>query len=1282
MLNQQVKPDQKVWLRGQALIEYVLILVLAFVGLIAILAITTPAVGNVFSNTVYNLLGQTTTPQEPMSVSEFWDQVTAVASFTPETVDLITNTPLPDTVVPTDVPTFTPTPLTPSPTPSNTPSPGPSPTPADQDYDYPFEDDGSGDDDWQTDGFPDLFEQNGPWAAEYWDASDTNPGGCNWGSAFNSGTGNISRAAKASGQVDQIFFPNSANPDDYWQTDTDRPYPGVNTDFCTRFQISFHVPAGVYRIIYRFDDGIRFYVTEGAGTTRLINSWSYIDNNYREYEWTNTVSETKSFRIVHRDTGGAGRLEVRLEQSSLSSDDNCTWETSGDRPHTPPESWDDSPGAEYQNNQHCTLRLRGSIDLSGATRPFLEFWEAYELNTTNDKVIVAIAIEGTDVWNEKTLHTSTTNFAYTRQSFDLTAFAGNQGTVNYAGQHIELSFTIDTDNSNRDDGWWVDDIKVYEKPDRVFTIGFADDVEGETFWVNQGTWARTAEKAHSGTYAWSDSPSSSYTIETENYLELDGRLDLTQGTVNRPEIAFWHSWDLNSNDKIYLQISDDRQTWVNLRTSPTDSTEELQGTGVEANFVEASAEIPAPYSTSSHVYVRFRLSSDLSNVADGWYIDDIEFRNKPIQTVTVGWCDNMETGTGSWLPEGTWALTNTQRHGGVYAWTDSPGGNYAHNTNSSLVLRPVIDLSVPATRPVLEFWSMWDLNSNTQDKLYVQVSPDEGANWTTVWSFTQSSSSRLPGWGSSITSGSSRYSESLAWYRSTIELTGLPALVAPASGYQVRFRLDALTDTDTADGWYIDDICVKDYVPFVYTPPFVDDLEDSDFNWIVMGQWQLSNASSHSSTTAFNDSPSGTYPHDTFHLIELGPTIDLNGTTNPTLYYWEKYEAGDNDDVFVQMQAVTATGVPLTDWEYVTSTGHYESTNLGWSRMKVNLKPLILDAGYRYFRMRFELDGLDASGVGDGWIIDDISIIDNVNEILYEIPYFEDAELLTPGEWVFGHEWDTVEVNRDLGTGGALGPGQWQATWYDGVNTNCSTYATLTNQANTTTVDELDFNWGNGNANSTDAAGLSGDNDNWGASFTRNFLFAEDTTFSFTGYTNNGVRILIDGVELTDPNNYWRTCGWGNINIGPYTFTGGVPHNVEVQYYERSGTAEFNLSFSGPSNVFHESPLGNYTHRTDNFLELEGEIDLAGTANPVLLWDERYNIGTSDYIRVEISTDKGFTWTSLYERWNSTDWNWTEVNRDLTAYAGQKVVLRFRLNALSNSGVADGWWIDNIRVVE
>jgi Flp pilus assembly pilin Flp len=47
---------------GQALIEYALILVLVVMAMAIALAATGPAISNIFSNTVYNLIGLSGTP--------------------------------------------------------------------------------------------------------------------------------------------------------------------------------------------------------------------------------------------------------------------------------------------------------------------------------------------------------------------------------------------------------------------------------------------------------------------------------------------------------------------------------------------------------------------------------------------------------------------------------------------------------------------------------------------------------------------------------------------------------------------------------------------------------------------------------------------------------------------------------------------------------------------------------------------------------------------------------------------------------------------------------------------------------------------------------------------------------------------------------------------------------------------------------------------------------------------------------------------------------------------
>jgi Flp pilus assembly pilin Flp len=87
--------------RGQALAEYALIAVLVVLAMVAILAVTDDAVGNVFSNTVYSLLEGTVEPRSTLAPEAYWSQMTAVASYTPDVLNR--DVPASDTDVNTNV---------------------------------------------------------------------------------------------------------------------------------------------------------------------------------------------------------------------------------------------------------------------------------------------------------------------------------------------------------------------------------------------------------------------------------------------------------------------------------------------------------------------------------------------------------------------------------------------------------------------------------------------------------------------------------------------------------------------------------------------------------------------------------------------------------------------------------------------------------------------------------------------------------------------------------------------------------------------------------------------------------------------------------------------------------------------------------------------------------------------------------------------------------------------------------------------------------------------------
>jgi hypothetical protein len=155
------------------------------------------------------------------------------------------------------------------------------------------------------------------------------------------------------------------------------------------------------------------------------------------------------------------------------------------------------------------------------------------------------------------------------------------------------------------------------------TAVFSDDMEsGAGNWTTGGTnnqWAITTEKSHSPTHAWSDSPGSDYSNNTNAWLrsptfDLSGKFDVA--------LSFWHLYDLETGwDYGYVEYSlDGGSTWL----SPA------KYTGLQSTWTQESLALPEADNQPS-VTFRFRLESDSGVTADGWYIDDVELSYVPFE---------------------------------------------------------------------------------------------------------------------------------------------------------------------------------------------------------------------------------------------------------------------------------------------------------------------------------------------------------------------------------------------------------------------------------------------------------------------------------------------------------------------------------------------------------------------------------------------------------------------------------------------------------------------------
>jgi hypothetical protein len=95
-------------------------------------------------------------------------------------------------------------------------------------------------------------------------------------------------------------------------------------------------------------------------------------------------------------------------------------------------------------------------------------------------------------------------------------------------------------------------------------------------------------------------------------------------------------------------------------------------------------------------------------------------------------------------------------------------------------------------------------------------------------------------------------------------------------------------------------------------------------------------------------------------------------------------------------------------------------------------------------------------------------------------------------------------------------------------------------------------------------------------------------------------------------------------------------------------------------------------------------IDLTGAQAPTLRYWQRVGLSSGDLAAVDVSTDGGQTWQPLDQQLGHPA-EWSERSVDLSAYRGQVIRLRFRLDARGRVPQGEqtvGWWIDNVSVTE
>ena len=658
-----------------------------------------------------------------------------------------------------------------------------------------------------------------------------------------------------------------------------------------------------------------------------------------------------------------------------------------------------------------------------------------------------------------------------------------------------------------------------------------------------------------------------------------------------------------------------------------------------------------------------------------------------LQAATYPMTDDFESGTAGWVFTGTWGLTNLKSNSPGHSLTDSHGGYYANNSDTSATQADDFSLS-GATRPALGFYQVLALEDG-YDFGMVEISTDGGDNWDTLQEYTGQTS---------------------AMAHTQVDLSDY----AGQAAVRLRFRL--VTDESVVmDGWYIDDVVIDEApAPVTLTTPTGADIArtrltlhwsasaDPGFAAYVVRRFATTGMAwddgidvariPDAETLTANDiavSPKTKY----YYRVAVEKTNGLSGisnevhaTTLPGMDYpfLDNGEGGHNtwiaDSPWALSTELAASGthawsdspggtyangldglsLTLAAPMNLTSatrpvlsfTQQLElaagdaavvevSTNGGVSWVPLDVftaadnttgweihRLSLTDYRVASVLVRFRLT-TDSADTADGWHLDDISVAESPDAI----PPPAASDLTSTGVRLI---WEasshpqvtSYEIYRSNATGVGLGS---------------------TRVASVPVGSPLQF---------IDSGLLT------------------DTDYFYRAYavTTYGTRSPDSASELVihTPNNPLPFAEDFEGTLGRWSFGGNTSGNTWGLTTETS---------HGGNACLTDSPSASYEPGRDTWAEVP--LDLSDSQWPVLEFWDRLALGAGDWVRLEIRSTNRSAQYFYGACGPATRDDWQRQRIDLSPWRGESNVhLRFRLVSDGGATPGDGWFLDDISVAE
>lgn len=112
-----------------------------------------------------------------------------------------------------------------------------------------------------------------------------------------------------------------------------------------------------------------------------------------------------------------------------------------------------------------------------------------------------------------------------------------------------------------------------------------------------------------------------------------------------------------------------------------------------------------------------------------------------------------------------------------------------------------------------------------------------------------------------------------------------------------------------------------------------------------------------------------------------------------------------------------------------------------------------------------------------------------------------------------------------------------------------------------------------------------------------------------------------------------------------------------------------------------DSPKRNYSAYSYSRATIKGYFHLAQNGNHILSMWHKYYLSYGETIKIQVSTDSGWTWQSIASWGEGTLNSWQKVQIDLSQFNGKRINIAFQFSS-NYINENNGWFIDNLKIYD